>query len=81
MLLPVVKSGSVIVMDNVSFHQKKTLLEMAQLVGCSAIFLLPYSPNLYPIETFWPWLKAKLKKILPLHEFLADAIKGCFKAN
>lgn len=78
-LLPSVKPGSVIVMDNARFHQKRTLCEMAQQAGCRVVFLPPYSPDLNPIEHFWAWLKARLRKILPSFYSLDDAVVDCFK--
>ena len=78
MLLPSVKVGSIIVLDNARFHQKKVLHEMAEQVGCHVLFLPPYSPDLNPIENFWAWLKARLRKILPLFHSLDDAIADCF---
>ena len=79
MLLPSVKSGSVIVMDNARFHQKKVLCEMAGKAKCHVLFLPPYSPDLNPIENFWAWIKARLRKILSLFHSLDDAILDCFK--
>ena len=65
-LLPSLEQGTVIVMDNASFHSKKRLLFAAQNAGCRVLFLPPYSPELNPIEKFWAWLKRFLRKILPL---------------
>jgi len=64
-LLPSLEQGTVIVMDNASFHSKKRLLFAAQNAGCRLLFLPPYSPELNPIEKFWAWLKRFLRKILP----------------
>jgi len=41
--------------------------------------LPPYSPDLNKIEHFW--LKNKLRKILPLHVSLDDAIAACFNGE
>lgn len=78
MLLPSVEAGSVIVMDNARFHQKKVLAELAEQACCQVLFLPPYSPDLNPIEHFWAWLKASLRKILPLSLSLDAAISDCF---
>lgn len=77
-LLPVLPKNSVIVMDNASFHQKDILHETAEENGHSVLFLPPYSPDFNPIEKTWAWLKGKLRKILPSHASLDDALLDCF---
>jgi transposase len=77
-LLPQIRSGSVIVLDNARFHPKKVLYELANRVGCHVLFLPPYSPDLNPIEHFWAWLKARLRKILPSFPSLNAALLDCF---
>ena len=57
MLLPVLPSGSTIIMDNASFHRKKVLAELAKANNCNILFLLPYSPDYNPIEKVWANLK------------------------
>jgi transposase len=47
-LLPEIEVGSVIVMDNASFHRKKALTEIAQNHGFSLLSLPPYSPDFNP---------------------------------
>lgn len=79
MLLPSVETGSVIVMDNARFHQKKVLHEMAEQVGCHVLFLPPYSPDLNPIENFWAWLKARLRNILTCFKSIDEAVSDCFQ--
>jgi transposase len=78
MLLPSVKTGSIIVMDNARFHQKKALCEIAEQAGCQVLFLPPYSPDLNPIEKVWAWLKGRLRSILPSFPSLDEAITDCF---
>ena len=77
-LLKEAKPGSVIVLDNATFHRKKTLKKLAELAGCSVLFLPPYSPDLNPIEKFWSWLKSKLRSILRFFSSLDNAISACF---
>lgn len=49
-LVPALKSGMVIVIDNASFHKSKKIIDLVEGVGCRVIFLPPYSPDLNPIE-------------------------------
>lgn len=78
-LLPSLEQGTVIVMDNVSFHSPKRLLLVAQNAGCRLLFLPPYSPALNPIEKFWAWLKRFLRKILPSAPSFDDALCAAFQ--
>ena len=48
-LLPELSEGSVIVMDNATFHRKNRLNEIAVEHKVKIIFLPPYSPELNPI--------------------------------
>ncbi len=73
-LLAALPEGTVIVMDNASFHRKKQLDCLARKCNCHLIFLPPYSPELNPIEHFWSWLKRALRKILPKLDSLDEAI-------
>jgi len=73
-LLKEAKPGSVIVLDNATFHRKKTLKKLAEQANCSVLFLPPYSPDLHPIENFWANLKKFLNDYLRFFYFLSDAI-------
>ena len=77
-LFPALQKGTVIVMDNASFHRKEQLYCFAQKSGCYLIFLPPYSPELNPIEHFWAWLKRTLRRILPKLDSLDQAIFAAF---
>ena len=78
-LLPSLDKGTVIVMDNASFHSKKRLIFAAQNAGYSLLFLPPYSPELNPIENFWAWLKRFLCKILPSAPSFDDTLSTAFQ--
>ena len=78
-LLPSLDEGTVIVMDNASFHSKRRLFSAAQNAGCKLLFLPPYSPELNPIEKFWACLKRFLRKILPLALSFDDALFAVFQ--
>jgi transposase len=63
-LLPALPPGSVIVLDNASFHHSPTTLQMVEAAGFHLLFLPAYSPDLNPIEHFWATLKTRLRKDL-----------------
>ena len=46
MLVPVLKPGQVVVMDNYVIHKSKRTKELIESVGCRIIFQPPYSPCL-----------------------------------
>jgi len=79
MLFPLLAVGSVIILDNASFHRKKTLTALAQRYGFTIIFLPPYSPDFNLIEKYWSWLKSYLKKIIRNYNNLGDALGACFE--
>ena len=60
--LPEIPKGSLIVMDNVSFHKSKKTKELVEKFSCRLLFLPPYSPDLNPTEKFWASMKAEIKK-------------------
>ena len=64
-LLKLIPTGSVIVLDNASWHRKKILKKLAEASGCRVIFLPPYSPNFKPIELMWFKVKSILRKLKP----------------
>ena len=63
-LLPSLPGGSVIVLDNASFHRSAGLRELVEAAGCGLLFLPTYSPDLNPIEHIWATLKKMLRKKL-----------------
>lgn len=60
MLVPKLKPGDVVVVDNLSAHKVKGLRELITARGAELLFLPPYSPDFNPIEQAW----SKLKQLL-----------------
>lgn len=77
-LIPELKSGQVIILDNASFHKSKTTIEMIEKAGCKVLFLPPYSPDLNPIEKFWANFKRKVQENLKRYLTLAEAVDQTF---
>ena len=50
MLVPELKPGDVVVMDNLSAHKVKGVELAIREAGASVMYLPPYSPDLNPIE-------------------------------
>ena len=80
-LLKEAKAGSVIVLDNATFHRKSVLPDLAERYNCKILFLPPYSPDLNPIEKKWAWLKRKLREILQNWDSFDAALCSIFQVS
>jgi transposase len=79
LLVPTLRRGDIVVMDNLSSHKVKGVREAVEAAGADLRYLPPYSPDLNPIEQFFAKLKALLRKagartIDALDEAIADAL-------
>ena len=63
-LLPELSSGSVVVLDNASFHHASGAEALARKKGVELLYLPSYSPDFNPIEHFWSRLKTYLSGLL-----------------
>ena len=61
-LAPTLRSGDVVVLDNLPAHKPAAVREAIEAAGAELRFLPPYSPDLNPIEMAFSKLKALLKK-------------------
>ena len=77
MLVPSLKPGDIVVMDNLSSHKVKGISEATLAAGASILYLPPYSPDLNPIELMWSKIKAILRKLKVRSKELLDAAIVC----
>jgi transposase len=61
-LVPGLKQGDVVVMDNLSSHKRPEVRASIEAVGARVLYLPPYSPDFNPIEKAFAKLKALLRK-------------------
>ena len=61
-LVPDLRPGDVVVMDNLSSHKRPGIRASIEAAGASLLYLPPYSPDFNPIENAFAKLKAMLRK-------------------
>ena len=61
-LVPELRPGDVVIMDNLSSHKRAAVKERIEAAGATLRFLPPYSPDFNPIEKAFSRLKAMLRK-------------------
>ena len=84
-LVPTLKRGDIVAMDNLSSHKRAGVKAAIESVGAELRFLPPYSPDLNPIEKAFSKLKSKLRAaqkrtIRTLQNYLG-AVLDCFTAE
>lgn len=62
-LIPTLKAGDIVVMDNLSSHKVAGVRDAIEACGATLRYLPPYSPDLNPIEKAFAKLKALLRKL------------------
>jgi len=78
-LVPTLKPGDIVVMDNLPAHKPPSVRHAIEGVGAALLYLPPYSPDFNPIEMAFAKLKAILKKaatrtVADLWAAIADAL-------
>ncbi len=61
-LVPGLKRGQIVVMDNLSVHKSKRVQQLIEAAGARLLFLPPYSPDFNPIERVFSKVKGILRK-------------------
>jgi transposase len=74
-LAPSLRSGQVIVMDNLTAHKGGRVRQLIKGRGCEVVYLPPYSPDFNPIAQAFSKLKASLRGAeARTHEALIEAM-------
>ncbi|SKA32094.1 transposase, partial [Consotaella salsifontis] len=61
-LVPTLKPGDIVIMDNLGSHKGKAVRRAIRAAGAKLLFLPKYSPDLNPIEQLFAKLKHLLRK-------------------
>ncbi len=61
-LLPTLREGDIVIMDNLGSHKGKAVRQLIRSAGAKLFFLPKYSPDLNPIEQVFAKLKHLLRK-------------------
>lgn len=64
-LLPKLRPGDVLVMDNLRAHHDPRIAPVCRDRGIRVFYLPPYSPDLNPIEAGWALQKQHIRKYAP----------------
>lgn len=80
-LLPTLRRGDIVVMDNLSAHTGETIRQLIEAQGARLQFLPPYSSDFNPIELCWSKIKtalraAKARTFEALVEALTKALRS-----
>ena len=62
-LVPVLRPGDVVILDNLSSHKGPRTPELIRAAGASLVYLPPYSPDLNPIELAFSKIKQRLRSL------------------
>jgi transposase len=74
-LLPTLKEGQIVVMDNLQVHKSLKVRKLIEGAGASVLFLPSYSPDFSPIEGAFSKIKNIVRKAQArTHEALVEAI-------
>lgn len=74
-LIPTLKPGDIVVMDNLGSHKGKAVRDAIRSAGARRLLLPAYSPDLNPIEQVFAKLKLLLRKARARSsEAISDAI-------
>jgi transposase len=80
-LIPALRPGDVVVMDNLSAHKTRAVRAALAEGGLGVVYLPRYSPEFNPIELAWARVKGRLRRVAArtreaLRAAVAEALAG-----
>jgi transposase len=80
-LVPSLRAGRILVMDNLGAHRPKRIRELIEQQGCELVYLPAYSPDYNPIEEAFAKIKNLLRNAAARSkEALLEAIAAALSA-
>lgn len=73
-LLPELKSGDVVILDNARFHKSEKTRELIESKGAILKFQPKYSPFLNKIENYWAFIKKEIGLIKKKFEKFGECL-------
>lgn len=81
MLARTLRTGDVVVMDNLSPHKTQGVQQCIEAAGAEVRYLPPYSPDFNPIESMWSKVKQSLRSSAARnHRRLIDAVATALRS-
>jgi transposase len=81
MLMPMLRAGQIVVMDNLGAHKPRRIRELIEGQGCELLYLPAYSPDYNPIEEAFSKIKKFLRKVgARSREALVEALGAALSA-
>lgn len=77
-LVPALRPGQVVILDNASFHRINVLRPLVEAVGCQLWNLPRYSPDLNQIEHLWPQIKTHIALDDSTYSGFQDKVDAAF---
>lgn len=78
-LIPVLKPGQVVTMDNATFDKGGCIEQLIRDAGCEVLYLPPYSPDLNRIQKCWSWLKSRIRKQIQQFDSLRETMESVLR--
>ena len=75
-LVPTLRPGDLVVMDNLAAHKVGGVREAIRAVDADVLYLPPYSPDLNPIEQVFAKAKGEIRKRQPRTKADCDTLCG-----